>query len=83
MKMNGLTYPLLSQLSRSLVLAVSQQFDNTSLIWCETGDFLDDFTDEGCALGEVTFSAGDAWLALDEFRFLSDRNVSMMVVHVY
>ena len=73
MKMNGETYPLLGQLSRSLVLAVPQQFDNTPFVWCKTGDFLDDFTDEGCALGEVALGAGDAWLALDEGGFLFRR----------
>ena len=43
------TYPLLRQLSRALILGVPQQFDDSSLVGCETGDFLDDFADEGCA----------------------------------
>jgi hypothetical protein len=60
------TYPLLGQLSRPLVLAIPQQFDDSSLVRCETSDFLDDFTDEGCALGEVALGAGDAWFALNE-----------------
>lgn len=33
---NGNTYPLLSQLTGTLVLAVSEKFDNTTLIWCKT-----------------------------------------------
>ena len=70
MDVNGVTYPLLGQLSRSFVLAVSQQFDDTSLIWSKTGDFLDDFADKSCAFSEVTFGAGDTGLALDEFGFL-------------
>lgn len=32
------TYPLLRQLTGTLVLAVSEQFDNAALIWCETAD---------------------------------------------
>lgn len=65
------TYPLLGQLPRPLVLAVPQQFNNTSLIWCETRNLLDDFADEGRALGEVALGTGDAWLALDEGGFLA------------
>jgi hypothetical protein len=30
------TYPLLGQLTRTLVLAVSEKFDNTTLIWCQS-----------------------------------------------
>jgi hypothetical protein len=68
------TYPLLGQLSRSLVLAVPQQFDDSSFIGCETSDFFDDFTDEGCALGQVALGAGDAWLALNEGCFLVEKS---------
>jgi len=54
------TYSSLRELSGSLVLAVSQQLDDSSLVGCEAGDFLDDVTDEGGSLGEVAFCAGDA-----------------------
>jgi hypothetical protein len=30
------TYPLLGQLTRTLVLAVSEEFDNTTLVWCKS-----------------------------------------------
>jgi hypothetical protein len=30
------TYPLLSQLTGTLILAVSEQFNDTTLIWCKT-----------------------------------------------
>ena len=67
---NDKTYPLLSQLSSSLVLAVSQQFDDTTFIRGETSDFLDDVTDELGALGEVAFCAGGTGLALESGCFL-------------
>ena len=53
------TYPLLRQFSGTLVLAVPQQFDDTSLVGRKTGDFLDDFADEGGSLGESALAAGD------------------------
>lgn len=53
------TYSSLRQLSGSLVLAVSQQLDHSSLVGCEAGDFLDDVADEGGSLGEVAFASGD------------------------
>ena len=68
------TYPLLGQLSRPLVLAVPQQFDDASLVWCQAGDFLDDFADELRALCEVAFGAGDARFALEEGCFLVPDN---------
>lgn len=64
------TYSLLGQLSRSLVLAVSQQFDNTTLVWCKAGDFLDDLADEGGALAQVALGAADARLGGDGGDFL-------------
>jgi hypothetical protein len=62
---DGRTYSLLGQLSRSLVLAVSQQFDNTALIRSQASDFLDDLADESSALAKQALSAGDAWLGGD------------------
>jgi hypothetical protein len=55
------TYSLLRQLSRPLVLAVSNQLNDSPLIRCKPSDFLDDLTDERGALGEVAFSTGDSW----------------------
>jgi len=59
------TKSLLGQLSRSLVLAVSQQFDNTALIRSQASDFLDDLANESSALAKQALSAGDAWLGGD------------------
>lgn len=38
MKVVSRTYPLLRQLTGTLVLAVSEQFDNAALVRCETAD---------------------------------------------
>lgn len=57
-----LTYPLLGELTSTLVLSVSQKFDNTTLIGGETGDLLDDLPDESSALGEVALGTADAAL---------------------
>ena len=64
------TYPLLRQLSRTLILAVSQQFDDTTLIGSKAGDFSDDFADESGALALETLSAADARLGCDGGHFL-------------
>ena len=68
--MNANTYSLLSQLSSPLVLAIPQQFDDTTFIGCETGDFFDNVTDELGAFGEVAFGAGGAGFALESGCFL-------------
>lgn len=54
------TYSSLRQLSGSLVLAVPQQFDHSSLVWGETGDFLDNVADESGSLRKVALRAGDS-----------------------
>jgi hypothetical protein len=54
------TYSLLRQLPRPLILAVPNQLNDSPLIRREASDFLDDLTDKRCALGEVAFSTGDA-----------------------
>lgn len=59
------TYPLLCELSRSLVLAVSQQFDNATLIRSKAGDLLDDVADESGALAQGSLAAGNARLGGD------------------
>lgn len=64
------TYSLLSQLSRPLILAVPQQFDDTTLIGGKTGDFADNIADEGGALAQVALVAGDAGGGLDWCDFL-------------
>lgn len=77
--MSELTYPLLCQLPCALVLAVPQQFDDSSLIGCEAGDFLDDLTDEGGALGEVALCAGDAWFRGEGGDFLFSKSVQLAI----
>ena len=66
-----MTYPLLRQLSRPLILAVPQQFDDSSLIRSQTSDFLDNFADEQSALCEVAFGSGDTRFAREEGCFLA------------
>jgi hypothetical protein len=64
------TEPLLCQFSGTLVLAVSQQFDHTTLIGSQASDFSDDLPDEGGAFALETFSAADARLRCDGGDFL-------------
>jgi hypothetical protein len=61
---------LLGDLPGTLVLRVSQQFDNAALIGSETGNLLDDFADKGSAAGETALAAADAGLGLDRGGFL-------------
>lgn len=64
------TYPLLCQFSGTLVLAVPQQFNHTTLIGSQASDFSDNFADEGGALALETLSAADARLGCDGGNFL-------------
>lgn len=48
---------LLGELSGTLVLGVSEQLDDSSLIWCESGDFSDQVSDECRPLGESSLSS--------------------------
>lgn len=68
--LTGRTYSLLCQLSRTLILRVSQQFDNTTLIGRKTSDLLDYFSDEGGTLAEVALGTADARLGGDGSDFL-------------
>ena len=65
------THPSLGELSRALVLAVAEQFDDAALVGSEARDFLDHVADEGGALAEVTFHARHArgWLARRDFLY--------------
>ena len=56
------TYPLRSQLSSPLILSVSQQFNDTALIWSKTDNFAGDFTDECGAAGGLALRTGDSVL---------------------
>lgn len=48
------TYPLLGELTGTLVLGVAEQLDAAALVGGEAGDLLDDVTDERGALAQVT-----------------------------
>ena len=54
--------PLLREFPCSLVLGVSQQFNDTALIWGKTGDFLNDITDELSATGKMALCPRDSGL---------------------
>ncbi len=69
----GNTYPLLRQFSCSLILAIPQQFNDSSLVRCKASDFFDNFTDESGTFREMTFGAGNAGLSFDGCRFLLRR----------
>lgn len=73
--MRGRTYSLLCQLSRALVLGVSQQFDDTTLIWGKTGDLLDNVSNESGTLAEVALGAADARLGGDDCDFLLRQDI--------
>jgi hypothetical protein len=64
------TYSLLRQFSCSLILAVPQKFNDSSLIRCEASDFFDDLADKSGTLRQVTFGSGDAGLAFNGCGFL-------------
>lgn len=52
--MPGSTHSLLGQLAGTLVLAVAQQLNDAALVGGETSNLLNDVTDEGGALAQVT-----------------------------
>lgn len=56
------TYPLLGELTSSLVLSVSQKFDDTTLIRGKTDNLAGDVTDEGSAAGRLALGAADPGL---------------------
>jgi hypothetical protein len=75
--LRGGTYPLLCQFSRTLILGVSQQFDNTTLIGRKTSDLLDYFSDKGGTLAEVALGTANARLGGNGGDFLfGSREVS-------
>lgn len=55
------TQSLLSQLSSSLLTGVSDQFDQSSLVWSQARDLRDDASDERGSLGQSTLSLRDLW----------------------
>jgi len=59
------TEPLLGELASTLILAVTEQFNDTTLIWRQSGDLPHNFSDECRALADATFGAGNpgSWLA--------------------
>ena len=58
------TYPLLGELSATLVLTVAKEFDDASLIRCEASNLLDDGSGELGALAQATL--GPAHAGLDD-----------------
>jgi hypothetical protein len=56
------TEPLLGELTSSLVLSVSQKFDDTTLIGGKTDNLAGDVTDEGSAAGRLALGAADPGL---------------------
>lgn len=48
---------LLGELSGTLVLGVSEQFDDSSLIWSKSCNFADQVSDESGSLGESSLSS--------------------------
>lgn len=56
------TEPLLGELASSLVLSVSQKFDDTTLIRGKTSNLTGDVTDEGSAAGRLALGAADPGL---------------------
>ena len=73
------TYSLLRQLSRPLILAVSQQFDHSSLVGCQASDFLDDLADESGAFAQMAFAPGHAGFDGEGCDFLDGVLVSRAV----
>jgi len=56
------TKPLLRQLTGTLVLAVSEQFNDTTLVWCEASNLFDDLPHESGPLAQVTLRPRWLWL---------------------
>jgi hypothetical protein len=56
------TEPLLGELTGTLVLAVTEQLNDTALVGGKASNLLDNLTDESGALAEVALGAGDAGL---------------------
>lgn len=52
---------LLCELSGSLISKVSDQIDDSSLIWRQSSDLLDQISDEGGLLGGSSLSLGWSW----------------------
>lgn len=69
---NKITYPLLRQFSCPLILAVSQQLDNPSLIRCEASNFFHNLANESGPLRQIALGSGYAGLARNGCGFLSE-----------
>lgn len=52
---------LLCDLSSSLFTSVSDQFDQSSFVWSQRSDFLNDRSDESGSLGSSTLSVRNLW----------------------
>lgn len=60
--MTNRTYPLLSELTSTLVLSVSQEFDDTALIGGKTDNLTSDVTNKGSTAGGLALGAADTGL---------------------
>lgn len=56
------TEPLLGELTGALVLGVTQQLNNATLVWGEAGDLADDVPHKRSALGDLALERRDAGL---------------------
>lgn len=55
------TQSLLGQLLGSLFTGVSDQFDQSSLVWSQASNLRDNASDEGSSLGQSALSVRDLW----------------------
>jgi hypothetical protein len=62
-QVGGHSYLFLRELTRALVLAVAEQFDDAALIGGKASNLLDEVTDESGPLAEVALGAAHAGLA--------------------
>lgn len=55
------TQSLLGQLLGSLLTGVSDQLDQSSLVWSQTGDLRDDALNESTSLGDTALEVDTSW----------------------
>jgi len=65
------TESLLCEFTGTLVFAVSEQFNDTLLVWCKTSNLLHDITNERSALRQMTLGPRDSRLGNTSFGFVA------------